>query len=835
MAASLPPLDERGTPPSGPDRQTVQLWSLLVRNRLLVAAATLITPVLAYFVSGFVTPIYEASASLAVEKQKLAMPSLSDGAMQGEKLDVAAEMELLASRSLAERAADSLALHVQVWQPVQWWTGGRIVTLPRTVSHDEVFTAIRVQRNAPAATYAVEADGDGLRITREGDTASVMAAVGRPVIVGGVEIAFADGARTVGRFQMSVSSFTDAVSALRGSLDVRRPSRDANSLVVSFQSPDPAMARQVPNVLASTFITVRREILKTESRSTVRFLRSQLDSLQLQLSVAERRLSDFRARNGVVDVGTQATSQVGATGKLREDRIGKQAEARALRATLTELAATRRTAGRDSSEASYWRLVAFPGIAVSTQSRLQTLSEARSRRDSLLLRRTATDELVVQINRQIADIERDVLEAARSYLAGLESQIRFLDSTITTSDRSLGDLPATERELGELQRQAKVLADLYTVVQSRLKEAEIAQAVDDSRLRMLDSAETPAGPIKPSRSQFLRVGVFVGLLLGVVLAFLREFFDQTVHTQDDMQAAVGAPALGLIPHIRGSTAVGFAGLADRLSIRGSPREPGEAAIVRDPSSPIAEAYRALRTNVTFIRPDIAPKVLVFTSPSPRDGKTTTAANFAMVLAYQKGKVLLIDADMRRGALQDVFDIPREPGLANLLVGGTRAADTIRSVDLGQHGTLDILPVGAYPPNPAELLGSSRLDQLLSEFSKWYDYVIVDSPPLGLVTDAAVLGTKADGVILVGRANHTLRTSLQVAADQLRAVRAPVLGYVLNDYVPRRDYRTPSGYGDYYGYYGYNRPGGDDGPPGGPTGPNAPPAAGAGDARWRVVR
>jgi polysaccharide biosynthesis transport protein len=833
VTAAFPPNDERGAAPSGPDRQTVQLWSLLVRNRLLVAAATVITPVLAYLVSGFVTPVYESSASLAVEKQKLAMPSLSDGAMQGEKLDVAAEMELLSSRSLAERAADSLALHVQVWQPVQWWTGGRLVTLPRTVSHDEVFTTIRVQRNAPTTTYVVEAAGDSLRITTEGQSASVSAVVGTPVVIGGVEITFAPGARTIGRFQIGVSTFSDAVGALRGSLDVRRPSRDANSLVVAFQSPDPAMARQVPNVLATTFIAVRREILKTEARSTVRFLRGQLDSLQLQLGVAERRLSDFRARNGVVDVGTQATSQVGATGKLREDRVGKQAEARALRATLAELASARRTAGRDSSEASYWRLVAFPGIAASTQSRLQTLSEERSRRDSLLLRRTATDEAVVQVNRQIANIERDVLEAARSYLAGLESQIRFLDSTITTSDRSLGDLPATERELGELQRQAKVLADLYTAVQSRLKEAEIAQAVDDSRLRMLDSAETPGSPIKPNRSQFLRVGLFVGLLLGVVLAFLREFFDQTVHTQDDMQAAIGAPALGLIPHIRSTQVSGLARLTDRLSIRGGGREAGEAAIVRDPASPIAEAYRALRTNVTFIRPDAAPKVLVFTSPSPRDGKTTTAANFAMVLAYQKGKVLLIDADMRRGALHEVFGVPREPGLANLLVGGTRAADAIRSVDLGQHGTLDVLPVGAYPPNPAELLGSSRLDQLLAEFSKWYDYVIVDSPPLGLVTDAAVLGTKADGVVLVGRANHTVRASLNVAADQLRAVRAPVLGYVLNDYVPRRDYRTPSGYGDYYGYYGYGRSGGDDGPPGGPSGPATSP--GSGDGRWRVVR
>jgi capsular exopolysaccharide synthesis family protein len=231
--------------------------------------------------------------------------------------------------------------------------------------------------------------------------------------------------------------------------------------------------------------------------------------------------------------------------------------------------------------------------------------------------------------------------------------------------------------------------------------------------------------------------------------------------------------------------------------------------VFDPRNPALEAYRTLRTNITFARPDgNTIRTLVFTSPTPGDGKTTTTANLASTLAHQGLRVLLVDGDMRRGTLNQVFGVSREPGLSNLLVGAASRSDCIRKIQVGEFGSLDLLPGGAPPPNPSELIGSERMTKLLETLRSDYDSIIFDSPPLNLVTDAAVLATKADGVVLVGRAGVTTKGGLTYAAELLRKVRAPTVGFVLNDFLFRRDsrYSTYGGYGDYYSYGSYSENG-----------------------------
>ena len=164
--------------------------------------------------------------------------------------------------------------------------------------------------------------------------------------------------------------------------------------------------------------------------------------------------------------------------------------------------------------------------------------------------------------------------------------------------------------------------------------------------------------------------------------------------------------------------------------------------------------------------------------------------------------------MRRGTLNQVFGVSREPGLSNLLVGAALPSDCIRKLQVGEFGTLDLIPGGAPPPNPSELIGSARMAKLLDDLRKEYDSIIFDSPPLNIVTDAAILATKADGVVLVGRAGVTTKGALTYAAELLRKVRAPTLGFVLNDFLFRRDsrYSAYGGYGDYYSYGTYSENG-----------------------------
>jgi len=293
-------------------------------------------------------------------------------------------------------------------------------------------------------------------------------------------------------------------------------------------------------------------------------------------------------------------------------------------------------------------------------------------------------------------------------------------------------------------------------------------------VRVMDAAIVPILPVRPKRALVISMAALLGLMLSMGAAYARETMNSTVRTKAELQAFTGVRVLGLIPRIpRGSAELRARRFAlNRLlrswqptTVRG--RRPaaalptGRQEWIRDrvvagadPRSPVSEAYRSLRTNITFGRTDRVSKTLVFTSAMPGDGKTTSAANLAVTLAQQGVRILLVDGDLRRGVLNTVFSTPREPGLSNILLGAAKTQDGIRSIDLGDNGSFDFMSSGTLPPNPAELLGSQKMRQLLSELEGKYDAILLDSPPLNVVTDAAVLGTVADGVVLVATSKIT---------------------------------------------------------------------------------
>jgi capsular exopolysaccharide synthesis family protein len=273
--------------------------------------------------------------------------------------------------------------------------------------------------------------------------------------------------------------------------------------------------------------------------------------------------------------------------------------------------------------------------------------------------------------------------------------------------------------------------------------------------------------------------------------------DTKIRTREDATSATsGLVVLGAIPHIRAPAPAknGKNGTASIAADRGIAR-----LVTRDePLHPVAEAYRALRTSITFTSVKGAPQVLVFTSALPGDGKTTSASNLAVSMVQQGLRTLLVDADLRRGFLHKILEAEQQPGLTHLLAGQSNLDDAIQAVKVTDADQpLHFLSSGAFPPHPAELLGSDRMKDLVAQMRTRYEVVVFDAPPLNLVTDAAILGTIADATILVARAGVTDRRDLHHAAQQLRQLHAPLAGLVLNAF----DVAKHGGYG--YGYgYGY---------------------------------
>jgi len=549
---------------------------------------------------------------------------------------------------------------------------------------------------------------------------------------------------------------------------------------------------------------------KAEATSTVTFLEDQIDTLSIQLRQSEEALTGFREVEQVVSLQAEADAQVTNMSRLQADRNQIEAERDALQTMVA--AVDLEAALADPADPSpYTKLISFPTLFrnQAASEMLRSLNAAVNERSGLLQRRTLQDPDVINMTGRIQDIETQLRNTAVTYLQGLENQVDGYDAMLEQFGAELERIPETEVQLMRLEREKNVLEDIYTLLQQRLQEARILEAVQDVSVRVVDLAILPPEPVSPRKALNLLLGLILGGILGIGIAFTREYMDETVHTREDIQAATGgAPILGMIPRIRQAGLNGKSSKSAMSTIGGVGELGARLVAGRDPRNPVSEAYRSLRTNLTFSNPDKPPKIIVFTSPLPQDGKSTTAANLAITLTQQGIKTLLIDADLRRGLLHGVFGANRDPGLTNVLAGGAAISEAIQEIDLQESGKLDFMSSGPYPPNPAEILGSQRMKSLLQALDERYDLVLIDSAPLTVVTDAAVLGTKADGVVLVARANVTEKGALTYAAEQLRNVRAPILGCVLNDVDYRRDSRYYSTYGKYGYYHHYYY--GDDG-------------------------
>jgi capsular exopolysaccharide synthesis family protein len=302
-----------------------------------------------------------------------------------------------------------------------------------------------------------------------------------------------------------------------------------------------------------------------------------------------------------------------------------------------------------------------------------------------------------------------------------------------------------------------------------------------NNVRFLDRASPPRTPISPILSFNLSIGALLGLIFGLLLVFAIESMDNTLKSPEAAEELIGAPLLGLIPMLSQSKQHLIADAPER-----------DLAVFNDPTSLAAEACRSIRTNMMFIAAQKEFSLFSVTSPGPQDGKTTVAINLAVTMAQAGGRILLIDTDMRKPRIHKSFRLKAEKGISSVMAGDLPLKDAICKSDVPN---LDVLPCGPMPPNPAELLHTERFRKILAECRASYDRVILDSPPIGPVTDPAIIGSVTDGVVLVLRAGHTTREAAQYARRQLGDAGARILGLVVN-----QTDRKGRGYGYGYGYY-----------------------------------
>jgi capsular exopolysaccharide synthesis family protein len=578
----------------------------------------------------------------------------------------------------------------------------------------------------------------------------------------------------------------DATQRLREDLVVKYPDQNRIMYVI-VRNQSPELAAQIANAHVATYVDYSKGLLSTDTRNASGALSTEFDDAETKLRDAESALYQFQKDNDLLAVTLEERQNMVSTGISAYTAKLNEAHARRLE-LQAKLDRMKAAADKDVLES--------PILLMAESTSFDTLrAEYYSERNKFIELEKELGPKNTQYQMQKAKVD-DLYAALQSetkrILSGFDEQVQAQIATENAFRVEVEKATKQALELGpkvvaynELARRKKSAEDRYTILRSRLSTTELndrmSRNFDTSNVRPLDPALAPTIPVSPSLRVNITVAAVLALFLGLGLVVLVVFLDRSIKTTSDVQQTTSLPILGIIPSL------------DDAELPAGDQAARDLYVHREPTSAVAEYCRSLRTNILFSTADRQAKTIVVSSANPRDGKTTSVIYLGTTMAQSGQRVLLIDTDMRRPRLHVSLGVPRTTGLSNLIVGDQ---DFDRAIAKTEVPNLDVLPCGPLPPNPAELLMTHRFEAVLAELGKRYDRILLDSPPLQVVTDAVVLSKQTDGVILVVHAGTTLRDDLKRSERTLRAVGGKIFGVIVNAIEP--DHR--SGY--YYSYYGY---------------------------------
>jgi uncharacterized protein involved in exopolysaccharide biosynthesis/Mrp family chromosome partitioning ATPase len=560
-------------------------------------------------------------------------------------------------------------------------------------------------------------------------------------------------------------------------------------LEITATSTRPREAQELANTTAESYRDYNKSLRNSRVTEARRFIESQLKDVEARSRRTEAEIWAFRQTNRIVAPGAESSVLMSLFTQVRGD-IEKARQQR------TELESIQQRLGGLDAVSPTDRI--FIESSNPAMQKLQgTLSELQLERNNLSVEVTDRHPRLQALDDRIREVRTEMRREVGAQIAMLRNREEFLNRQIGELQQKNRELPSLELSLQRLQREAKTNDDLLALLKTKHQEALIKEAEQIEEVSIVRPATEPDAPIGGETANTMMIGAVLGLAIGLALAFVRENLDTSIGTIEDVESYLGVPVLGVVPHIDSRETV-----QRILERRPALAQIDPEALLShsllithfDPKSPVAEAYRTLRTNIQFARMERSGKVLVVSSPTLQEGKTTTIVNLALTMAQSGQKTLLIGANMRRPSIHRFFGIEREPGLSNILVGSAQWRDCIRTVadilmgrfemeDIMAAPGLDnlhIIEAGPVPANPSELLSTPAMTGFLHSVRDVYDVILVDTPPILPVTDSAIVASQADGVVLVYQAGKVGRLVLKRAKVHVENVGGKVWGVVLND-------------------------------------------------------
>jgi tyrosine-protein kinase Etk/Wzc len=621
------------------------------------------------------------------------------------------------------------------------------------------------------------------------------------------------------------------VSVLKGALKISGE-RETDIINISYQSTNPVECEAVVNSLVESYVEESLRYARSELTKIREFLEEQLDMRSRQLAVSEESLRRFKIENNIFALSEETKQMVENMAEFEaEYNIAKtdlEVAQQKLNYLQEELSKVDAALAQEVASISSPVAEQLRQKLIADQSKLAIfLTKEGYSPDHPELQKLQREidrtkqQMAEEINKALMvtketfnpldrrqQLLSDIIAAETEYQIALAKK-DGLEKAVEEYSVRMSQLPDAELELARLERERAINEQVYQMLVSRYEEAKIAEQGKVSNIRVLESAYIPEDPVSPKVKMNILLGILLGIGLGVGAAFLLDRLNTKITTMTDVERYVKLPVIGTIPDIE----VPEITIADsEQKIKSAPDQETRRELLTQqsqmksrlvpayhPKSPAAEAYRTFRTNLTaFAHSNPQPrKTFLITSSGPKEGKSLTCANLAITLGQMDSKTLLVDSDMRRPMIHNLFGVERDRGLSDYVLNGVDSIEDV--VKPSEVPNLDLVTSGHIPPNPSELLASKRMDSFIEEAKNQYDYVIFDVPPVIAVTDSLILAKKVDGIVLVVRTNVTDREGIEHAKRLLDNIGASITGIVVNGIQVRKYY---SGYKYYYYYYYY---------------------------------
>ena len=709
----------------------------VIRKRQMVVLIVLGLVFFATLVTTFTaTPIYTASSDVLIERSKKSSElEYQYYSYEPEFLDT--QSEIIRSVNVARKVVDKLKLATQY----------RHYFLEEKKDGFSLIRTIRQTVSGAVSSVRIFLADDKDTLSKPKDLLDTLQPVSDEDIITGI---------------------------IQGGLRVT-PLKNTKIVTISYADKNPAVAKLVADAVVQAYIDELLEIKLATSNYSLKWMNTKAAEERDKLEKSERELQEYMRQNDLVTVENKLTVLPQKLSDVGLQLSKAETEEKELQDLLNQINTVIDSPDRLETIpifASSEVLKAIRERIYKANQNIQDLSKKFGKRHPSMVK--ANDELRILKDERRFEIER-IVSSVKNSLALATSKKKSLQELLSSTKTEMLDLNERFVQYSIMKREVDSNRLVYDTLQAGIKKEGVTEQSQSVNVWVVKPADLPKAPTKPNKKRNLLIGLILGLFSGVGLAFFIDYLDNTIRQPKDLEGRFGVTVLGAVDELRGES------------------QDIETFIKKQPLSPTAECYRLIRTGLLLSSAEHPPKTMLVTSMEAQDGKSTTTVNLARTLAQGGNSVLIVDCDLRRPRIHSLLGIDNSVGLSRFLAGNC-GPDIVFQVP---EEDIFLVPSGPVPPDPAELLGSRKMKELIDQMQEQFDFVLLDSPPIQSVTDSLALSQFVSGTVLVVRAGKTTYESLDAGLKKLRAINSRILGFVLNGVMEQASGRHYYGYSSYY--------------------------------------